>query len=196
MRKLVCESLEELNEGKRSEYAHKAEEKLSTGKPVKLGLDKNAKAKEAIQALKAELADVKKAGKMKDSTAGKNAKIAEIQAKIDKWQSKIKESYSLDEATDQLNEGAINNALIATGAKQPKELDDYKFFIIFSTPKLAEKPIFLKALNAASIEDLQAAYTKYQSLKKTNKKPVFGLVNGKVAAGSVNVNKAATGSNA
>ena len=63
--KLVCESLEEVFEGKRAEYAHKAESKLSTGNAKKVDIDKKAKAKEAIAGLKVQLADAKKAGGLK-----------------------------------------------------------------------------------------------------------------------------------
>lgn len=86
MKKLVSESLQEfmdMNEAK---------------KVVKQTPEQ--KAKEAIAALKQQLADVKKPGKMKDTKVQKDAKIKELEGKIAKWEAKIKK---VNESFNSLN---------------------------------------------------------------------------------------------
>jgi len=80
MKKFVSESLQEFRsivEGKSS-------------KPKKVVQSKEDKAKEAIKALKKQLADIEKPGKLKGTKIQRDADIREIKGKIAKWEKKIK----------------------------------------------------------------------------------------------------------
>ncbi|HUW44231.1 MAG TPA: hypothetical protein VMW50_00395 [Dehalococcoidia bacterium] len=68
----------------------KSKRKTKAGHKVVLDQSTDEKAKQAIVALKKQLADAKKAGGMRDSGAQKKAKIKEIEDKIAKWEAKIK----------------------------------------------------------------------------------------------------------
>jgi len=88
MKKFVNESLSDfLNEEKA-----KSVRKTKAGRKIVLDQSTNEKAKQAIAALKKQLADAKKPGGtgMKDTKAGQDIKIKEIQDKIAKWEAKLK----------------------------------------------------------------------------------------------------------
>jgi len=90
MKKLVTESLQEfiqLNEEK-----VKSKRKTKAGEKVVMDQSAVEKADQAIKALKKQLADAKKAGGMRDSKAGKDAKVKEIEGKIAKWEEKKKKA--------------------------------------------------------------------------------------------------------
>lgn len=90
MKKFVMESLSEfiaMNEDK-----VKSTRKIKAGHKVVLDQSTVEKANQAIEALKKQLADAKKAGKMKDTTVGKNAKVKELEDKIAKWEEKKKKA--------------------------------------------------------------------------------------------------------
>ena len=86
MKKFVNESLSDfLNEEKA-----KSVRKTKAGRKIVLDQSTNEKAKQAIAALKKQLADAKKPGGMRDSKMVKDAKVKEIQDKIAKWEAKLK----------------------------------------------------------------------------------------------------------
>jgi len=90
--KLVFESLEELFEAKKKmanvKDTHKKYEKTKAQKMK--DQSKKEKAEQAIKGLEDQLAKAKKPGAFK-TTAEKNAKIKELQEKIDTWKNKLKE---------------------------------------------------------------------------------------------------------
>ena len=107
MKKLVVESLEELFESKKAEAAveekvkkedkpkpeniKKVHAKVEKTKATKLKKEpKEDKYNQAIKALKDDLAKAKKPGAFK-TTLLKNAKIKELQGKIDAWEKKLKD---------------------------------------------------------------------------------------------------------
>jgi len=86
MKKFVSENLNEfLNEEK-----VKSSRKTKAGRKTVLDQSSNEKAKQSIAALKKQLADAKKPGKMRDTGAQKKANIKEIEDKIAKWEAKLK----------------------------------------------------------------------------------------------------------
>jgi hypothetical protein len=94
MRKLVFESLDELFENKKEDKSSmanvsKEKEKMEKSKASKVSQDKKAKAQQAIDALKKQIAAAKKPGAFK-STVEKNAKIKELEDKVKVWEKKSK----------------------------------------------------------------------------------------------------------
>ena len=88
MRKLVCESLEEVFEAKTPKTpAEKQVKRVKRqGGEVK-DMSKNEKIDQAISALKKQLADANKPGAFK-STVEKRAKIKQLEDKISAWKEK------------------------------------------------------------------------------------------------------------
>ena len=81
MKKIVSESLNEFI----NEVQHGR-----TSKAKKVIQNKTQKADEAIAGLKAQLADMKKGGRMKDASVQDKKKVEEIKEKIAKWEAKKK----------------------------------------------------------------------------------------------------------
>lgn len=182
MAKLLAESLHEYR-------------KINSGinekqKVEKVAQTKIEKWKESISGLKKELAKAKKTGGGGVTLAAKKKTIADIEKKIAAFQKKI------DSMNEMLNEGFIENIKISLGG-EPKDIEGLKYFIFFASPKLADKPNFIKAIESSSEEELKSVYQQYQQGKKSNKKPVFGVTkSGKLGVGGVNVGKSGTGTNA
>ena len=61
-----------------------------TSKAKKVVQNKTQKADEAIAGLKAQLADMKKGGKMKDASVQDKKRVEEIKGKIAAWEAKKK----------------------------------------------------------------------------------------------------------
>jgi hypothetical protein len=85
---LVTESLYEFILLKEEKV--KSKRKTKAGEKVVMDQSAVEKADQAIKALKKQLADAKKPGGMRDSKAGKDAKVKEIEDKIAKWEEKKK----------------------------------------------------------------------------------------------------------
>ena len=84
MKKLVCESIEEVFEAAKQSNAKKLAKKLEKDGGEVVKTDKVA---EAIAALKKQIADVKKPGGAK-TTIEKRKKVEELEAKIKAWEAK------------------------------------------------------------------------------------------------------------
>lgn len=102
MEKLVFESLDELFEAKKIAEEKKRRKpkptnikathaKIEKEKAKKVQQDKKDSIKEKIAALETQKKEARKPGPMKQTKAQKDAKIAEIQKKIDTWNKKLKE---------------------------------------------------------------------------------------------------------
>lgn len=86
MAKLVCESIEEVFEAAKEKNVKKLNRKLGKQGGT---TEKTDKVAEAIASLRKQIADVKKPGGA-NSTIEKRAKVAELEAKIAKWEAKKK----------------------------------------------------------------------------------------------------------